>query len=335
MADRHVLYKLAAKEIAARAGRSLTFMAKFDESLAGSSLHVHASLWTRGDEPAFAGARALAGTPRHELGRVPPLPGRAARARARGRAAASRPIRTRTSATAPAPSRRRGIAWSYDNRTAGFRVVGEGASLRVECRIPGADANPYLVYAALLAAGLDGIERATRAGPGLRGRRLRRRGSAAGARARCPRPTRAFEASAFARRAFGDAVVGASAPLRAHRAAPGRARASPTWSARATSSGSEPDARSPGSGIPATSARAGAPIATRSGGLPPPSRAQRGAAAWSRRRKCWRSSTAPPGTSRRTIARTCRTGACSSRPSAASRCASSSSCGCACRGAAA
>ena len=51
-----------------------------------------------------------------------------------------------------------GIAWSYDNRTAGFRVVGGGPSLRVECRIPGADANPYLVYAALLSAGLDGIE---------------------------------------------------------------------------------------------------------------------------------------------------------------------------------
>jgi glutamine synthetase len=51
-----------------------------------------------------------------------------------------------------------GIAWSYDNRTAGFRIVGHGPSLRIECRIPGADANPYIVYAAALAAGLDGIE---------------------------------------------------------------------------------------------------------------------------------------------------------------------------------
>src|SRR3990172_3846084 len=49
------------------------------------------------------------------------------------------------------------IAWSYDNRTAGFRVVGSGSSLRIECRIPGADCNPYLAYAAVLAAGLDGI----------------------------------------------------------------------------------------------------------------------------------------------------------------------------------
>ncbi|MCP4421981.1 MAG: glutamine synthetase, partial [Chloroflexi bacterium] len=53
-----------------------------------------------------------------------------------------------------APTR---IAWCYDNRTAGFRVVGHGQSLRIECRIPGADCNPYLAYAAVLASGLDGI----------------------------------------------------------------------------------------------------------------------------------------------------------------------------------
>ncbi|HVH20126.1 MAG TPA: glutamine synthetase, partial [Myxococcota bacterium] len=62
-----------------------------------------------------------------------------------------------------------GIAWSYDNRTAGFRVVGSGPSLRVECRIPGADANPYLACAALLAAGLEGIERRLDPGPGFQG----------------------------------------------------------------------------------------------------------------------------------------------------------------------
>jgi glutamine synthetase len=54
-----------------------------------------------------------------------------------------------------------GIAWSYDNRTAGFRVVGEGPSLRIECRIPGADCNPYLAYAAVLAAGMDGVRNKT------------------------------------------------------------------------------------------------------------------------------------------------------------------------------
>lgn len=54
-----------------------------------------------------------------------------------------------------APTR---LAWSYDNRTAGFRVVGKGKSLRIECRIPGADVNPYLAYAAAMASGLAGIE---------------------------------------------------------------------------------------------------------------------------------------------------------------------------------
>ena len=51
------------------------------------------------------------------------------------------------------------IGWSYDNRTTGFRLVGHDSSLRAECRIPGGDANPYLAFAAMLAAGLDGIER--------------------------------------------------------------------------------------------------------------------------------------------------------------------------------
>ena len=65
-----------------------------------------------------------------------------------------------------APTR---LAWSYDNRTAGFRVVGRDQSLRIECRIPGADVNPYLAYAAVLAAGLDGIENQTEPPPMFEG----------------------------------------------------------------------------------------------------------------------------------------------------------------------
>ena len=61
------------------------------------------------------------------------------------------------------------VSWGRDNRTCGFRVVGHGQSTRVECRIPGADANPYLAMAALLAAGLDGIENQTDPGPELKG----------------------------------------------------------------------------------------------------------------------------------------------------------------------
>ena len=100
-----------------------------------------------------------------------------------------------------------GIAWSYDNRTAGFRVVGRGPSLRVECRIPGADANPYLAYARLIAAGLDGIARRIDPGPAFQGDVYR-----AAELPRIPRTLpeaiAAFEESRFVRDAFGEDVVG-------------------------------------------------------------------------------------------------------------------------------
>ena len=98
------------------------------------------------------------------------------------------------------------VAWSADNRTAGFRIVGSGASLRIECRMPGADANPYLAYAAALAAGLDGIERKADPGPAHSGN--------AYTAAEIPHVPRTladaipeFEKSEFARQAFGDAFV--------------------------------------------------------------------------------------------------------------------------------
>ncbi len=205
MADRHVLYKQAAKEIAAAAGASLTFMAKFDQALAGSSLHVHLSLWNAKAEPVFGGNESLSGCP---VGVSPVfrgfLGGLLAHAREIALFLAPNPNsykRYRRGTFAPT-----GIAWSYDNRTAGFRIVGSGPSLRVECRIPGADANPYLVYAALLAAGLDGIERGLDPGPGFRGD--------AYASQELPQvPQRLAEAaallegSAFAREVFGADVV--------------------------------------------------------------------------------------------------------------------------------
>jgi glutamine synthetase len=204
MADRHVLYKLAAKEIAHAAGHALTFMAKFDESLAGSSLHVHASLWN-GDAPAFAGERPLDGAPvtssddfRHFLGGVLAHAGEIALLLA--------PTPNSYKRFRPGTFAPTGIAWSYDNRTAGFRVVGEGASLRLECRIPGADANPYLVYAALLAAGIDGLENATEPGPAFVGDVYAAEGLPH-MPATLPDAARAFESSAFVRGAFGDDVV--------------------------------------------------------------------------------------------------------------------------------
>jgi glutamine synthetase len=158
MADRHVVYKQAAKEIAQEQGCSLTFMAKFDQRLAGSSLHVHSSLWRNDGTPAFGEpGPALAGTPvaAPELFRFW-LGGQLAHAREIALLLAPTVNSyKRYQAGTFAPT---GIAWSYDNRTAGFRVVGHGSSLRVECRLPGADANPYIAYAAALAAGLDGIQ---------------------------------------------------------------------------------------------------------------------------------------------------------------------------------
>ena len=204
MADRHVIYKTAAKEIAAQQGCSLTFMAKWSEQLAGSSLHVHTSLWSQADEPCFAGpgrtGEALEATPvfRWFLG------GLLEHARELGwffAPTVNSYKRYRVGTFAPTR-----IAWSVDNRTCGFRVVGRGPSLRVECRIPGADANPYLVYAALLAAGLDGIERRLEPGPPFEGDAYRALDlpevpTTLGA------AIAALEGSAFARRAFGEEVV--------------------------------------------------------------------------------------------------------------------------------
>ena len=154
-ADRAVIYKHAAKEIAYAQNKAVTFMAKWDERLAGSSMHIHLSLWDPdGQRPCFPGDQQIgplmAGdTFRWFLG------GWMAHAPALiAFYAPSVNSYKRYQEGSFAPT---GIAWSYDNRTAGFRIVGHGPSLRIECRIPGADANPYLAYAAAIAAGLDGI----------------------------------------------------------------------------------------------------------------------------------------------------------------------------------
>ena len=153
MADRHIVYKQCLKELADAMDISVTFMAKFDTDRAGSSCHVHISLWQDGKN-AFAGDKQfgpVAGTDifRWFLGgwiaHVPDvMPFYAPTVNSYKRYVDG----------SWAPTR---LAWSYDNRTAGFRVVGKGPSLRIECRIPGADCNPYLAFAASLASGLDGI----------------------------------------------------------------------------------------------------------------------------------------------------------------------------------
>src|SRR5262245_26074367 len=155
MADRTALYKHGAKEIASLQGRAVTFMAKYDAGAAGSSFHLHSSLWDRtGKKALFAGAG-------HDSRTTGPslfghwLAGQLAMARefAVFYAPGVNSYK-RYQAGSFAPTR---IVAGRDNRTCGFRLCGEGSGFRVENRIPGADANPYLAFAATIAAGLHGL----------------------------------------------------------------------------------------------------------------------------------------------------------------------------------
>jgi len=153
MADRHAVFKQCFKEVADSLAMSVTFMAKPDAAQAGSSCHVHMSLCQNGKN-IMAGENSLgpvlcsdefrwflggwiAHAPEFMVFYAPTV-----NSYKRFRAGSWAPTR---------------LAWSHDNRTASFRVVGKGPSLRIECRIPGADCNPYLCFAAALASGLDGI----------------------------------------------------------------------------------------------------------------------------------------------------------------------------------
>ena len=157
-ADRAVLCRHACKEIADIQGKAITFMAKWDEKLAGSGMHLHLSLWDAAGKNAFAGDIPLSSSRVSDMFRwfLGGILAHTLEITALFAPNVSSYKRFQASSFAPTS-----IAWSDDNRTAGYRVVGSGPSLRVECRIPGADANPYLTYAALLAAGLDGIENKT------------------------------------------------------------------------------------------------------------------------------------------------------------------------------
>jgi glutamine synthetase len=163
MADRTTLYKHGAKEIAHLQGCSVTFMAKFDMGMAGSSFHLHSSLWDR------RGRRALFAPGRRPRGGHPtmsPLFGQWLA----GQMAMARELSyfyaptlnsyKRYQSGSFAPTR---ITAGWDNRTCGFRLCGEGASFRVENRIPGADANAYLAFAATIAAGLHGVSQKLKA----------------------------------------------------------------------------------------------------------------------------------------------------------------------------
>ena len=155
MADNHVILKNGCKEIAAQQGKAITFMAKYNLGLAGNSSHIHNSLWTAdGKTPLFLDKKAG-----HGMSAL-------MRLWVAGQMKYARDI---TWFLAPyinsykrfqvgtfAPTK---IIWSDDNRTAGFRLCGAGTKgIRIECRIGGADLNPYLAFSALIASGLAGID---------------------------------------------------------------------------------------------------------------------------------------------------------------------------------
>lgn len=154
MADRHTVFKQCMKELADSLGFSVTFMAKPSNSpAAGSSCHIHMSLWADGQN-AFAGNQQFGPVLGSDIFRWFLGGWMAHTSEMMVCYAPTINSYKRYVDASWAPTR---IAWSYDNRTAGFRVVGSGNSLRIECRIPGADCNPYMAYAAALASGLDGI----------------------------------------------------------------------------------------------------------------------------------------------------------------------------------
>jgi glutamine synthetase len=197
-ADRHTIYKNGVKEIAFLNGVSATFMSKPSEKDIGSSCHIHSSLLdAQGSASVFVDGHEETDTFRHYLGGL--------RSRVRELAlfiAPSINSYKRYASESWAPT---SISWGRDNRTCGFRVVGHGQSRRAECRIPGADVNPYLGYAALLAAGLDGIENRTDPGPELKGNAY----EAAEAEpfpATLREAVELWERSDFARQTFGEDV---------------------------------------------------------------------------------------------------------------------------------
>jgi glutamine synthetase len=197
-ADRHTIYKNGVKEIAYLNGLSASFMAKPSEKDIGSSCHIHTSLVDPDSgQSVFVDGHDETDLFRHYLGGV--------REHIRDLALFIAPSvnsykRYATESWAPTS-----VSWGRDNRTCGFRIVGHGQSRRIECRIPGADVNPYLGYAALLAAGLDGVEKQIDPGPELKGNAY----EAAEAEA-FPSSLREavdnWERSELAKRAFGEHV---------------------------------------------------------------------------------------------------------------------------------
>ncbi len=197
MADDHVIYKLAAREIAHQHGAAITFMAKPNQ-LEGNSCHIHCSFWD-GETPLFPGDG--------DGGRSSLYEGYVA-----GQVASTRELSyfyapninsyKRYANGSFAPTK---LLWGIDNRTCAFRSVGHGPSLRLESRIAGGDANPYLAFAATIAAGLDGIDRALPLVPPLQGNAYDSEGDHLPTS--LAQAVDLLDASSLARAALGDRVV--------------------------------------------------------------------------------------------------------------------------------
>jgi glutamine synthetase len=195
-ADNHAVYKTAAKEIAAQHGKSITFMAKVNQR-EGSSCHIHLSL--RGEDGQLVFWDNGARTPLYDQFVAGVL---ATMADFTLLYAPNVNSYKRFAAGSFAPT---AIAWGDDNRTCAVRLVGHGAGARMENRLPGADVNPYLALAAMLAGGLHGIEKGLELEDELVGNAY------TSDRPHVPRTLaaarEAFAASEVARTAFGTEVV--------------------------------------------------------------------------------------------------------------------------------
>ena len=153
MADNHTIYKNGAKEIAALAGKAITFMAKHHIDEVGSSCHIHSSLWDTASDRSLMpdeSGHGLSDTFRWYLGGL--------LATAAEFALCWAPFINSYKRYQPGSWAPTAIGWGTDNRTLGFRVVGHGQGMRVESRVPGADCNPYIALAATVAGGLYGID---------------------------------------------------------------------------------------------------------------------------------------------------------------------------------
>ncbi|SDO68940.1 glutamine synthetase [Pedococcus dokdonensis] len=197
--DNHVVYKNAAKELAARHGQSLTFMAKFDER-EGNSCHIHLSLRGTDGGIVFADDEREGGRSavfEHFVAGI--------QTRLRELTLLYAPNVNSYKRFQPGSFAPTAIAWGTDNRTCALRVVGHGAGLRVENRVPGGDVNPYLAVAGMLASGLHGIREEIELEPAFEGNAY------ASDKDRVPSTLAEardlFAASDFARAAFGDDVV--------------------------------------------------------------------------------------------------------------------------------